>query len=234
MAHGKEIEKKWFGSSVKRSDFSAFMFDQLKRLEEETWSFLSVKGPDHYWKIDDSFIKKAADEIIELNEGSGLPKDQLVDIISKHYPKNVIRHRVSEGTNELTTKARLLGEEGITVRYEYNIGLNASKNKQRELDDWLKLNNYRKDVTLIKDCDIFFVDYPDGAKVHTVWYEVFCKNKDNQIFIEVEVEGVSKERSLELLEKWSNLMRRNLGLTNDLISEDSLYELYTGNKYKEV
>lgn len=235
MAKGKEIETKWIAKDVKRSVFSSFMFDQLKKLDkEETWSFLSVKGPDYYWKTDPSFVEAAVTEMIEQGITSSINKTAISEIIKKHYPQNVIRHRVSEDCNELTTKARLLGQDGIKIRYEYNIALNPNKNTQKKLDDWLKLNNYKKDVTLIKDCDIFFVDYPDGAKVHTVWYEVYCKGHEDQVFVEVEVEGATEERSLELLERWANLLRHHLKLTNDLVSPNSLYEIYTGNTYKEV
>jgi len=234
MAHGKEIEIKWKSEHVKRTDFMNFMTTQLQKLKITKFKYLSVMGPDHYWKNSTKHISNSAKEIMKMLGITDREKlSKIKDIMADNLPKNTVRHRVSPETNELTTKARLT-TDSITVRAELNIPLDIAKVKQKDVNDWFKLNSYEKRITITKDCDIWWVPYEDGAMVSTVWYECYVDDVPNKIFIEVEVEGATEERSLEILNYWRNQLRFHLKLTDDLISEDSLYEIYTGEKYKKV
>ena len=60
------------------------------------------------------------------------------------------------------------------------------------------------------------------------------KGFDDQVFIEVEVEGIPENEALEVLTQWKNQLRYHLKLTDDLISNESLYEIFTGKTYKKV
>ena len=65
-----------------------------------------------------------------------------------------------------------------------------------------------------------------------VWYEVICKGHPKRTFIEVEVDGGSKKQRLQVLKNWARLIDKGLNLNKKHISQDSLYELYTGTKYR--
>ena len=240
MKTNKEIEIKWHADHVKRSDFLEFMMGQLKKTGTTKWGYVTVFGPDYYWETDQSWVGEATKKIQSYLETVDLPQDKkneivktIKDSIESRLPLNVIRNRVSEDRNELTAKARL-GDRHITVRQEENVLLDKQKAKQKDIDNLISLIGMKRSVTIKKDCDIYNIEMDNGAKVDVVWYKTMVKGFDDQVFIEVEVEGIPENEALEVLTQWKNQLRYHLKLTDDLISNESLYEIFTGKTYKKV
>ncbi len=241
MKKGKEIEIKWSADHVKRHEFLEFMTQQIKKAGTTKWGYLTVFGPDYYWKTDDAWVDEAmknAFQAVELEAVVGKDVAEkkakiAIDAFKKSMPVNVIRNRVSEDLNELTAKARL-GDRHITVRQEENVKLDKTAAKQKDIDNLLMLIGMKRAVTIKKDCDIYTIKMEDGAKIDVVWYQTFVKGFEDRVFIEVEVGEVPEEQALEVLTQWQNQLRYHLKLTDNLISNDSLYEIFTGDTYKKV
>ena len=245
MKKAYEIEIKWQADHVKRHEFLDFMTQQIKKAGTTQWQYITVFGPDYYWKTDDSWVDEALSQALEKSELLSLAtavdenalidtqKKKAIEIFKSMMPVSVLRNRVSEDSNELTAKARL-GDRHIIVRQEENVPIDSEHVKQRDIDNLIHLIGMKKTVTIKKDCDIFTIKTDDGAKVDAVWYETFVKGFDNRVFIEVEVSGVSEDLALEILTRWKNQLRFHLKLTDNLISDQSLYEIFTGESYKRV
>lgn len=155
-----------------------------------------------------------------------------------HYFANplgyVARHRDGIDLKELTVKARVDSDD-ITVRVEHNIALDLKLATTQSVHAFLKTSGYQKQVTIIKDCDIYhFKMKKSPVQVTVVWYEVKCKGHPTRAFIEVEVDGGTRKQRLSSLTYWSKLVHKKLGLKKSDLSKDSLYEIYTGSRYRLV
>lgn len=142
-----------------------------------------------------------------------------------------IRHRISKNTHELTSKMRLY-KKSIRTRKEVNVRL-ALDQPVDDVFELLSMMGLKMDVSITKDCDIYFIN---GATAHVsiVWYIVHKKGRDDKVFVEVEVEGLSHRRSLKVLKVWMKRLKLMYGLKDKDISDDSLYEIYTGKRYHNV
>jgi len=143
--------------------------------------------------------------------------------------KDVWRHRISADTNELTIKARLTSSS-TKVRKEANILL-AKECSVTDIAGILSLADAKMDVAVFKDCDIYFVR-SGHTEISIVWYKVKCQGFAERVFAEVEVHGLSEKKSLKVLHRWHKIMKKLFGLTNDHIVQESLYEIYSGRRYK--
>jgi len=141
------------------------------------------------------------------------------------------RHRIGATTNEITCKARL-SDKSIEVRKEINIPL-ARDASPYDVQAFFELIGFKRTTPLYKTCDIFFIQ--DGeASVDIVWYKTTAKDhKIPKVFVEVEIAGLPTRKSKKLLKKWKRTMKDLYGLTDDDISPDSLYEIYSGKKYRK-
>lgn len=144
---------------------------------------------------------------------------------------HVIRHRVGKSTNELTVKARM-NKQSTTIRAEGNIAL-SSTNDLREVHGTLRLLGFDNIMAIYKDCDIYFFD--DGiAELSVVWYVVKYKDRHDRIFIEIEIHGLPQKSSMKYLNKWSKIFYQMFGISKTDIVPHSLYEIYSGKKYRMV
>lgn len=140
------------------------------------------------------------------------------------------RHRIGSTTNELTVKARLT-DKSITVRKEVNIPLAADATPFDVLA-FFELIGFKRVLPIYKTCDIFFIK--DGkASVDVVWYKVTHAHKAPDFYVEVEIGGLNTRKSKKLLKRWKKVMFDLYGLTDNDISPDSLYEIYSGKKYRK-
>ena len=153
-----------------------------------------------------------------------------------HYFANpqgyVARHRDGTDLKELTVKARV-DQNDITVRIEHNVALDLKLATTKSVHAFLRTSGYKKQVTITKDCDIYLfkmMNSPVHATV--VFYEVSCKGQPKRCFIEVEVDGGSKKERLKVLKYWDSLIQKKLKLKASDISKESLYEIYTGARYR--
>jgi adenylate cyclase class IV len=141
----------------------------------------------------------------------------------------VIRHRHGACTNELTVKARVSGTS-TTVRKETNVTI-AKSSSPIQIQEFATELGFRKVLPIYKDCDIYYVE--EGKYlVDVVWYRVTCANITPRLFMEVEVHDAPEATSLKILNKWKTFMTTNFGLTDKDIIHNSLYEIYSGNRYR--
>ena len=141
----------------------------------------------------------------------------------------VIRHRHGEGTNELTVKARV-SKQSTTVRKETNIKI-AKACSPLSVQEFAKELGFGTTLPVYKDCDIYFIQ--DGKYVvDVVWYRVTCQDAEPRIFLEVEVQQAPEQASLAILNRWKKFMLKNFGLTDADVIHESLYEIYSGNRYR--
>lgn len=145
---------------------------------------------------------------------------------------DVVRHRISKNTHELTIKLRIY-KKSIKARKEVNVRL-AQDQPIEDVVEFLACLGFKQKIRLVKDCDIYFVVLPNGVHASIVWYVVEDEAGDLQRFIEVEIEGQSHHRSLAVLDFWCKRIEKLYGLTKRDRSDDSLYELYTGKRYRNV
>ena len=142
-----------------------------------------------------------------------------------------IRHRISKNTHELTSKMRIY-KNSIKARKEVNVRL-ALDQPVEDVFELLGMVGLKKVLAISKDCDIYFIS-GSTAHVSIVWYTVYEKKSKNKVFVEVEVEGLSHRRSLKVLRMWMDRLKDMYGLTDKQVSDESLYELYTGKRYHKV
>lgn len=142
-----------------------------------------------------------------------------------------VRHRISRNTHELTSKMRL-NRRSILSRKEVNVKLDR-KQPVSDVFEFLSMLGLKMAVPLRKSCDIYFIS---GPKTHLsiVWYRVKRRGKRDRVFVEVEVEGLSHKRSLAAIRPWVGRLQRMLGLRRRDVSNESLYELYTGKRYHQA
>lgn len=151
------------------------------------------------------------------------------DIYYRIGDNNPLRHRFSGGVHELTAKGRL-SMDSITVRVEKNL---AFKDEVDPLDVHLtlKLVGFKVDVQIYKDCDIYNVD-DNGREVQIVWYKATKDHKTWRYFLEIEIPNLNQRESMRLLKKWRDPIENMFGITQVDVEMNSLYEVYSGRKYK--
>lgn len=142
-----------------------------------------------------------------------------------------IRHRKSRNTHELTSKQRL-HKKSIKARKEVNVRL-ALNQPVEDVFELLGMLGLNKEFTLTKDCDIYFIS-GNVAHVSIVWYKVQTEGHDAKVFIEVEVEGLSHNKSLKVLRWWIKKLQSMYDLSSKHVSDESLYEIYSGKRYVRV
>jgi adenylate cyclase class IV len=140
-----------------------------------------------------------------------------------------VRVRRSNELFELTSKMRL-HQKSITVRKEVNVRL-SDRQSPDDVVALLGMLGFYKEFSIVKDCDIYTVPGPDRSHVTLVWYRVHNKEKGNRTFVEVEVEGLPRRKSMKVLREWSSYLRDDFGLDDRHVSDLSLYEIYSGRKY---
>lgn len=145
---------------------------------------------------------------------------------------DVVRHRISKNTHELTIKLRIY-KKSIRARKEVNVRL-AQDQPVEDVVEFLQCLGFKKKICLVKDCDIYFLVQPNGVHASIVWYVVEDEAGNLRRFIEVEIEGQSHHRSLAVLDFWCKRVEKTYELTKRDRSDDSLYELYTGKRYLNV
>lgn len=179
-------------------------------------------------------------------------KSRMDDFLSKNLYKNeqksaqgfdyyyesetgrVARHRHGTDINEITVKARL-SSKSTTVRHEANVKL-AIDMPVTEVECALSLMGFNYSFSIYKDCDIYFIH--DGkAEVSIVWYVITVPQSKYKApprtFFEIEVHNVPERESLKILKKWKKMVAENLlSLSEKMIIPESLYEIYTGKKYR--
>lgn len=114
--------------------------------------------------------------------------------------------------------------------------MNVKLSLKQPSDDVLELMpmlGFKKEFTITKDCDIYFIS---GAVAHVsiVWYIVHKDGAKDQVFIEVEVEGLSHNKSLKVLNTWVEQIQSMFNLKKKDFSNDSLYEIYSGKRYQNA
>lgn len=142
-----------------------------------------------------------------------------------------LRHRKSRNTHELTAKMRIY-KKSIKARKEVNVRL-ALDQPVEDVFELMSMLGLRKDVAITKDCDIYFID-GSTAHVSIVWYQVYADDKSVRTFVEVEVEGLSHQKSLKVLRIWMKRLEKMYGLRRKHVSDESLYEIYSGKRYHNV
>jgi adenylate cyclase class IV len=146
----------------------------------------------------------------------------------------VARHRQGSDLNEITIKARL-SNKSTTVRHEANIKITEDM-PVTEVERALNLMGFNHSFSIYKDCDIYFIQ--DGkAEISIVWYVITVPKSQYKVaaktFFEIEVHNVPEKESLKILNKWKKMLAENvLELSKKDIISESLYEIYTGKKYR--
>jgi adenylate cyclase class IV len=141
----------------------------------------------------------------------------------------VVRHRHGINSNELTVKARV-SKKSTTVRREINQKL-PKESSPLSIKEFMSEIGFDKVMPIFKDCDIYFIK--DGKYVvDVVWYRVTCGDAKPRLFLEVEVHEAPEAVSLTILQKWKKFMQINFNLTDADIIHESLYEIYSGKRYK--
>ncbi len=139
------------------------------------------------------------------------------------------RHRDGGDTNELTVKLRE-GSDHITVRKEINVPL-AKEATAMDVRALLKGLGFDDDVHIHKSCDIYFIK-SQKADIDVVWYKVTGGGKRPKVFVEVEVGHLGKKDSLKILKKWAKMLEKMFNLKDQ--SDLSLYEIYSGRRYRQA
>ena len=141
----------------------------------------------------------------------------------------VLRHRHGANSNELTVKARV-STSSTTVRKETNVKIHKAS-YPIQIQEFAKELGFGKALPIFKDCDIYFIQ--DGKyMVDVVWYRVTCGDAKPRIFLEVEVHEAPEKASLSILNRWKSFMLSEFNLTDKDIIQESLYEIYSGNRYR--
>lgn len=146
---------------------------------------------------------------------------------------NVVRHRVnSQDSHELTVKKR---KSGSSTRDRLEIDLKfAETTKADDVTSFLLATGFNLEFSLRKEAHIYW--FTEG-KTHlsVVIYDVFCEGFPDRRFIEVEAEkgsDVTVEHAKKRVNAWVKDFQDCFHVGDPL--NDSLYEIYSGNKYQMV
>lgn len=228
-----EIEHKWDAEKVTWDQFIKY-FDSLKSKYNVTE--LAVTGPDQYWR----FGKEApeiADKIAAYTHEPGTKEHDLLKrkirriLREKGVGASVLRYRKSPNMHQLTVKKRT-SKVSTTTREEADIEFLRST-PAADIESFLEMAGYAEDFTLMKRCQIYWVENELGLAVPVI-YDIWRKDRPTEIrrFIEVEAEkGQPEETCQKLLEYWSAEFERVFGITEKDKNQLSLYEIYSGRRY---
>jgi adenylate cyclase class IV len=125
-----------------------------------------------------------------------------------------------ENRQELTFKKKL-NENNNWSRFEINLRIDL--NDPFLVDQFCEGLNFKKNFEIKKFCDIFYFDDAD-----LVYYSVKSEDGKYAHFLEIECLencGMTKEQSLEILQKYEKLLAP-LGITPQKRKRLSLWELY--------
>lgn len=140
-----------------------------------------------------------------------------------HINGEVFRWRHSIEKDEFTIKNRI-SEKNLFVRKE--IDLDIQNNSVRTIINFLKVLRAQKIFRIRKHCHIFWLE-ENNIKVSVVFYTVSCQGFKKRNFVEIESEkGQEYSKSKQAVRFWE----KRLGLNLNHRINNSLYELYSGNK----
>lgn len=149
---------------------------------------------------------------------------------------NTIRHRWFAGpAGELTVKLRKSNAH-TTDRVEIDLQFDGNVS-QDDVTAFLVATGWQKLFTLQKDCHIFWLemnDVPVSVVLYDVWEIPETKPKRKR-FLEVEIDKgfqINQEKALQTLEWWRRRLADTFQVTKPM--NLSLYEIYSGKKYKTV
>lgn len=145
---------------------------------------------------------------------------------------DVLRHRHSEGAGELTVKLRK-SVTSTTDRVEIDWKF-ADSMKYEDIAALLLATGWEVDLRLDKDAHVFWFDEPNFTSTLSI-YTVNNKDVKNseRTFIEIEIEKSSNldpQQALFELNEWGVVLMQEFLLEKPI--NQSLYEIYTGKKYK--
>jgi adenylate cyclase class IV len=148
--------------------------------------------------------------------------------------KEVIRFRSSktERFQELTVKTRT-SNKSTTVRNEIDLRLCQVDNET--VHSFLKLLNFKHEFTLMKQCDIFFMENKAGQKYSVVYYKVWDKKSPSKKYTFIEVEGdknLPPKQSLKVINTFKKLLEDKQIVNDKQLSKESLYEIFQSKKTK--
>lgn len=197
----------------------------LKEIEIK-WDASQIKRDDFNFKLR-SFLGSKKKKF-KFKAAAGF------DYYYESESRRVARHRQGLDVNELTIKARISGKS-TTVRHEANVKLTRDM-PVTEVETALNLMGFRHAISIYKDCDIYFI-YQGKAEISIVWYIVTVPKSKYKVpaktFFEIEVHNVPEKESLKILNDWKkNVAEKLLGLKKENIIQESLYEIYTGKRYR--
>jgi hypothetical protein len=146
--------------------------------------------------------------------------------------KESIRFRSSktEKFQELTVKTRT-SKSNTTIRNEIDLKLCQVDNDT--VHCFLTLLKFKHEFTLVKQCDIFFMENKAGQKYSVVYYKVWDKKHPKRKLTFIEVEGDKKlkpRQSLKVINSFKKLLEEKQIINNKQLSQRSLYEIFKSKK----
>lgn len=197
----------------------------LKEIEIK-WDASQVKREDYNQKLRSLLSKQKLK--FKFKKAAGF------DYYYENADGRVARHRQGADVNEITIKARL-SKKSSTIRHEANVKL-ANDMPVTEVETALNLMGFNHSIAIYKDCDIYFINQ-GKAEISIVWYVVTVPRSKYKVppkvFFEIEVHNVPEKQSLKILKSWKkNIAEKLLGLKDSDVINESLYEIYTGKRYR--
>lgn len=148
---------------------------------------------------------------------------------------NVVRHRIDpDGRHELTVKRRT---SGSSTRDRLEVDLHFSdKTQPGDVTAFLGAAGFTKSFTLVKDSYIWWVKLTPNLQATFVIYDSWLVNENAPMyrrFIEAEAEkksDVTHDTAKRHIRALVKRLQERFDLGEPL--NDSLYEIYSGRKYK--
>jgi hypothetical protein len=161
-----------------------------------------------------------------------------VDVFYRRH-KDVIRHRfnLSGDNQEFTTKLNTRRNSTVN-RLEPDVGINSPP---EDAGYFAQLIGFRKDLSLVKDNEIFELKDPKtGCPVCVSLYRATgvdgkALNKSTQTFIEIEVAksaSIDEPKAMEIIGRWRAMLNAEFKLGDPL--SKSLYQLFGGKGYRSA
>ena len=148
--------------------------------------------------------------------------------------KDVVRHRYSEDAGELTIKQRKSSESTLD-RLEIDLKFHKDVTKEN-VEAFLVALGFKVKFILNKDSYIYhIIRRESGIESVLAYYTVGTNDNDIKSFIEVEIEksnNINKAEAFKELKWWNKELKFNVGVGTPL--NESLYEIYSGEKYKNA
>ena len=190
---------------------------------ETKWNAESVKKED-FAKNMRKYLKDNSYSFTDLQVGG-------YDYYYRSKGGYVLRHRTGADSNELTVKARIKSNS-IKIRKEVNVKI-SEEATPLDVSAMFKLLGFKQEFAIYKSCDILFVK-DKNAEVSIVWYKVTKSGDRLRTFMEVEVDWVPQKESVRILNKWTKIVEHLFKLGPEHVSPDSLYEIFSGKRYRKV